>query len=249
MIRDSDQSSTVGIGEMLISSRSLGEYMAMFNLTENDLSRKILDCPGGAAGFTSALNRLGGDVTACDMAYFDREAEQLAGIVAAETSRGNQYIRAHSEHYDWTFFADPEEHLRVRLGATKDFAADIKRNPHSYVAGRLPALPFPDASFDLVLSSHLLFSYSDRLDSAFHLDAITELMRVSRDEVRIFPLVDSGSAALYPHLDTLLTDLRDRGIAGEVVEVEYRFQRGAHHMLVCHHVARGAARTVVGGSA
>ncbi|MFD4291923.1 methyltransferase domain-containing protein [Rhodococcus sp. NPDC058532] len=238
MTRDGDQSPTVGIGEMLISSRSLDEYKAMFNLTERDLSRKILDCPGGAAGLTSAVNRLGGDVTACDMAYFDRKAEQLAGIVAAETCRGNRYIRANLEHYDWTFFADPDEHLRLRQHAVEEFAADITRNPHRYVAGRLPALPFPDASFDLVVSSHLLFSYSDRLDLTFHLEALTELMRVSRSEVRIFPLVASGSAALYPHLDTLLTDLRGRGVEGEVVEVEYRFQRGAHHMLVCRHITQ-----------
>lgn len=249
MTRDGDQSPTVGIGEMLISSRSLDEYKAMFNLTDHDLSRNILDCPGGAAGFTSAVNRLGGDVTACDMAYFDRTAEQLAGIVAAETSRGNSYIRAHLDHYDWTFFADPDEHLRLRQHAVEEFAADITRNPHRYVAGRLPALPFPDASFDLVLSSHLLFSYSDRLDPTFHLEAITELMRVSRSELRIFPLVDSGSSIRYPHLDVLLTDLRDRGIAGEVVEVEYRFQRGAHHMLVCHRITQQAARTAVGGIA
>lgn len=241
MTRDSDQSPTVGIGEMLISSRSLAEYKAMFNLTENDLSRKILDCPGGAAGFTSAVNGLGGDVTACDMAYFDSDAGQLAGIVAAETDRGNRYIRAHAEHYDWTFFADPDEHLRLRQHAAADFAADISRNSHRYVAGRLPALPFPDASFDLVLSSHLMFSYSDRLDQTFHLDAITELMRVTRSELRIFPLVDSASGARYPHLDTLLTELRNRGIAGDVVEVGYRFQQGAHHMLICRHIAREAS--------
>ncbi|NLU81506.1 methyltransferase domain-containing protein [Rhodococcus sp. HNM0569] len=241
MTRDRDKPPVVGIGEMLISSRSLAEYKAMFNLTESDLSRRILDCPGGAAGFTSAVNGLGGDVTACDMAYFDGDAEQFAGIVAAETDRGNRYIRAHAEHYDWTFFADPDEHLRLRQHAAADFAADLSRNPHRYVPGRLPTLPFPDASFDLVLSSHLLFSYSDRLDPIFHLDAITELMRVCHGELRIFPLVDSASAALYPHLDTVLTELRNRGVAGEVVEVGYRFQRGAYDMLVCRHIAREAS--------
>lgn len=226
MTRDSDQPSAAGIGETLVSSRSLDEYKAMFALTEKDLSRRILDCPGGAAGFTSAVNRCGGDVTACDIVYVDRELDQLAGRVAAETTRGNRYIRAHPERYEWVFFADPDEHLRVRQRAAEEFVADVTRNPHRYVAGRIPALPFPDASFDLVLSSHLLFSYSDRLDPTFHLDAIIELMRVSRSELRIFPVVGTGSAELYPHLDTLLAKLRDHGIAGEVVEVGYRFQRG-----------------------
>ncbi|AUM20126.1 MULTISPECIES: methyltransferase domain-containing protein [Rhodococcus] len=237
MTHNGDTAHATGIGEMLISSRSLDEYRSMFHLTDEDLSRKILDCPGGAAGFTSAVNRLGGDVTACDRAYFDRDTEQLAVVAAAETERGNRYIRAHTEHFDWAFFADPDQHARVRRHAVQEFAADIRLNPRHYVAGRLPSLPFPDAAFDLVLSSHLLFSYSDRLDHTFHLDAIRELMRVARGDLRVFPLVASGSSVRYPRLDDLLTDLRNHDIAGEVVEVGYRFQRGAHHMLVCRHIA------------
>lgn len=236
MTHDSGPVPTTGIGEMLISSRSLDEYRSMFTLTDEDLSQKILDCPGGAAGFTSAVNHLGGDVTACDIAYFNRETEQLAGRAAAETDRGNRYIRARTDHYDWAFFADPDEHGRVRRQAVQEFAADIRRHPRRYVAGRLPSLPFPDAAFDLVLSSHLLFSYCDRLDHAFHLDAIRELMRLARGELRVFPLVASGSSVRYPRLDELLTVLRDHDIAGDVVEVDYRFQRGAHHMLVCRQI-------------
>ncbi|WP_420749961.1 methyltransferase domain-containing protein [Rhodococcus sp. O3] len=228
---------TRGIGEMLISSRSLHEYRAMFGLTDEDLSRRILDCPGGAAGFTGEVNDRGGDVTACDLAYFGHEAEELAAITAAETDRGNRYVRAHADEYDWTFFTDPDEHRRVRRHAVRKFAADIRRHPQRYVAGRLPSLPFADGSFDLVLSSHLLFSYSDRLDHTFHVDAIAELVRVARGEVRIFPLVTSGSSVLYPRLGELLTDLRGRDIAGDVAEVDYRFQKGAHHMLVCRPLA------------
>lgn len=237
MTHDGRPASTAGIGEMLISSRSLHEYRSMFTLTDQDLNRKILDCPAGAAGFTSAANRLGGDVTACDIAYFDRTPEQLAVVAAAETDRGNRYIRAHTGQYDWTFFADPDEHQYVRQNAVREFAADARRHPHRYVAGRLPSLPFPDAGFDLVLSSHLLFSYSDRFDHTFHLAAIRELMRLARNELRIFPLLGSGSGFRYPSLDTLLTDLRDHDIAGEVVNVDYRFQKGAHHMLVCRHIS------------
>ncbi|MBH0123194.1 methyltransferase domain-containing protein [Rhodococcus sp. CX] len=222
-----------GIGEMLISSRSLDEYRAMFGLTADDLFRRILDCPGGAAGFTGEVNDRGGDVTACDTAYFGNGAEELAAVAAAETDRGDRYVRAHADEYDWTFFADPDEHRRVRQHAVRKFAADMSRHPQHYVAGRLPSLPFADDSFDLVLSSHLLFSYSDRLDHAFHVDAIVELVRVASGEVRIFPLVASGSSVLYPRLDELLAELRGRNIAGEVVEVDYRFQKGADRMLVC----------------
>lgn len=99
--------------------------------------------------------------------------------------------------------------------------------------GRLPDLPFADAAFDLVVSSHLLFSYADRLGFSFHREAILELVRVTRDELRTFPLVAMGSALLYPHLDQLLAQLHSHDIAGHVVDVDYEFQAGGNQMLVC----------------
>ncbi|NLE81745.1 MAG: class I SAM-dependent methyltransferase [Rhodococcus sp.] len=224
-----------GIGEVVITARSFEEYKAMFALSPDDLTKRILDCPGGAAGFTSEGNSRGGDVIACDVAYSLHTANELAATAEAETDRGNEYVRAHSHDYVWEFFADPDEHQHVRHRAVQGFAADIRRNPNHYVAGRLPSLPFPDSSFDLVLSSHLLFSYADRLDHAFHLDAISELMRVTRDEARIFPLVPVGSSEPYPQLDGLLEELDSRGITARIVSVDYEFQRGATHMLVCRH--------------
>ncbi len=50
MTHDSDDVLRAGIGEMLISSRSLDEYRSMFNLTDEDLSRRILDCPRRRSG-------------------------------------------------------------------------------------------------------------------------------------------------------------------------------------------------------
>ncbi|NLE82028.1 MAG: methyltransferase domain-containing protein [Rhodococcus sp.] len=241
MTFDDESVRATGIGELLISSRSFDEYRAMFNLTDGDLAVQILDCPGGAAGFASEVNSRGGDVTACDVAYFGRSADDLAAIAETETDRGNRYVRTHAEQYEWRFFTGPDEHQRVRAQAAQQFAAHLRQHPHRYVAGRLPSLPFPDTSFDLVLSSHLLFSYSDRLDYSFHVSAIGELMRVARGEVRIFPLVAVGSDERYPRLDQLLVDLHTRNIVGRIVKVDYEFQRGGDHMLVCSH-AQSAAR-------
>jgi hypothetical protein len=46
------------IGDLLISSRALDEYRAMFNLSTDDLRRTILDCPGGASSATAEINDL-----------------------------------------------------------------------------------------------------------------------------------------------------------------------------------------------
>jgi hypothetical protein len=45
---DSDTAFPADIGEILISSRSLEEYRSMFDLSDDDLSRRILDCPAGS---------------------------------------------------------------------------------------------------------------------------------------------------------------------------------------------------------
>ncbi|WP_028477989.1 methyltransferase domain-containing protein [Nocardia sp. CNY236] len=219
--------------QVIISSRSLDEYRAQFSLTDDDLRRKILDCPGGAAELTAVVSNRGGDATACDVAYFGDGLQRLAENVATQSDVGTDYIRSHQDLYEWTLFADPDSVQRVRHQAGAQFAAHSREHPERYIAGKLPDLPFADNSFDLVLSSTLLFCYAHDFDYDFHVAAITELMRVTRDELRIYPLVPVGTTTLYPQMDRLLADLTTRDIAGQIVDVDFRFQRGAHHMLVC----------------
>lgn len=49
-----------GIGEVVITSRALDEYRAMFALSAIDLNAEILDCPGGAFSATAEINAAGG---------------------------------------------------------------------------------------------------------------------------------------------------------------------------------------------
>lgn len=204
----------------------------MFALSDADLHRRILDCPGGTAGFTAEVCAAGGDVTACDPVYARFAADELAEKSQRETDRGNEYCRTHPDEYVWTFFPNPDDHGASRGAAGRRFADDHRVHPGRYVPGALPHLPFADGEFDLVLSSHLLFSYADRLDPEFHHQSVRELMRVARDELRIFPLVAMG-AIDYPHLDTLRRRLANEGIDTDVRSVDYEFQRGGSRMLVC----------------
>ncbi|HSZ30562.1 MAG TPA: hypothetical protein VK784_12515 [Pseudonocardiaceae bacterium] len=59
-------------------------------------------------------------------------------------------------------------------------------------------------------------------------------MRVTRDELRIFPLMAMGAVG-YPYLDQLLAQLADHGITTQVADVDYEFQAGGNQMLVCTH--------------
>jgi ubiquinone/menaquinone biosynthesis C-methylase UbiE len=219
------------IGDLIVTSRPLAEYQAMFGLGDDDLRRSILDCAGGAASFTAEVRGLGGHATACDPSYSVTAAE-FANLTTRETRRGNDYVREHSDEYIWSYFADPEDHFTQRSESGRRFVADYTAHPEHYVHGRLPELPFSDNSFELVLCSHLLFSYADRLPFEFHLAAITELSRVAQREVRIFPLVAIGNHR-YERIGELRTELAATGIATEIRSVDYEFQRGANQMLVC----------------
>jgi hypothetical protein len=49
--------------------RSFSEYQCMFHLTQEDLSRSILGCADGPAGFNPEMARRGNRVVSCDPLY------------------------------------------------------------------------------------------------------------------------------------------------------------------------------------
>lgn len=85
------------------------------------------------------------------------------------------------------FYKSKLNHRAYRENALKTFINDYDKE--NYIFTELPKLPFENDSFDLIVSSHLLFTYDDRFDYKFHKDSILEMLRVAK-EVRIFPLVD-----------------------------------------------------------
>jgi len=224
------------IGEYLLSSRSLAEYRAMFSLSSEDLELRILDCPGGGSSFTASVNAKGGDVTAVDPVY-DRSPEQVAAMVSAEVARGSAWTVANLDRYRWDFYGDADGHRRVRTDSARIFGADIVADSAKYQPGALPELPFADKAFDLVLCSHLLFTYSDRLDRDFHRLAIVEMARVG-SQVRIYPLAHQSGSDERDLVAELVTMLPSHGLRASIVPVSYEFQRGAGEMLVVSRAVR-----------
>ena len=220
------------IGETLFSARSLAEYRAMFALTDDDLTGSILDCPGGAASFAATA---AGAVTAVDPLYA-LNPRLLADRARADTVRGHEFLRdpARAARFVWTFFADPAAHLAARSESAELFGRDLAARPERYIAAALPHLPFPDRSFDLALCSHFLFTYAERFDFEFHLAALLELARISRGEVRVFPVLRHVDGRPYEHLDKVRALLRTAGVHSEQRRVEYEFQLGGDKMLVLH---------------
>ena len=222
---------------MLVTSRSFEEYEAFFALTAPDLAGAVLDCSAGASGFAAAVNARGGRVTAVDPAY-DQGVERLSAAAGAAAAQGREILAQHEDHYVWSWYGTLERHDEIRRAALTEFLADLRAHPHTYVPGSLPQLPFADDTFDLALCSHLLFTWSDVFDEAWHEAALLDLLRVAR-EVRVFPLVVKGSGDPVPFLGALLDRLRGRGHDIEVAGVPYEFQRGADQMLIVRRASRG----------
>lgn len=116
--------------------------------------------------------------------------------------------------------------------AAELFLADLKVRPEGYVAGALPDLPLATGAVDLVLCSHLLFTWADQLGEDWHRRALAELVRVARREIRIFPVVVQGTGEPVAFLDDLRDELHVLGHRSHLRDVPYRFQRGGNQMLL-----------------
>jgi SAM-dependent methyltransferase len=214
---------------MLVTSRSAAEYRAMFDLDPEDLvAGSVLDCCAGGSSFAAETD---GRIVAIDPAYA-LGRHDLAVRVRAALHEGDRIIHQHADRFAWGWYGSPGRRAELRSAAAERFLADLQGRPERYVAGALPDLPLPSDSFDLVLCSHLLFTWSDQLDEDWHRRAIAELVRVARREVRIFPVVVQGTGEPVAFLDDLLAELRTTGHHSHLRDVAYRFQRGADQMLL-----------------
>ncbi|WP_252512189.1 class I SAM-dependent methyltransferase [Acinetobacter baumannii] len=224
-------SKELDINRVVFIGRTFDEYMKMFDLSIESLqNKKLLDCPAGACSFTAIASQHGIDSTSADIVYFfEHQDLKQKGLLDIEHTANE--IQKVKNNYIWKFFKDVESLKTTRLQALKDCSEHMKKTSEKYVAVELPSLPFADQAFDITLSAHFLFTYANRLNYKFHYDAIKELLRVTSQELRIFPLVDM-SGNYYEHLQQLKDDLLADGYICEELPVTYEFQKNANQIMV-----------------
>ena len=210
--------------------RSFDEYLGMFNLSEDDLARAIVDVGGGPASFNALMYQRSMPIVSVDPIYRYSEAELRQRIQETYDDVIAQ-ARQNQDKFVWTHISSVDELANIRMQAMEAFCRDFESGKQQgrYINASLPNLPFPDGPFDLVLSAHLLFFYSANRDLAFHLDAVRELLRIGT-EVRIFPIVDVNSNP-SPFLSPVIDELEKDGIACSVERVPYHFQKTGNEML------------------
>ncbi len=191
------------------------EACSFFNL---DLAqwrgKRVLDCPGGPGSLTPLARLQGVEMLAVDPLYAlsaDAMERRCRDDVRFTLERLHQ---SDSQRPDF----DLEAYRNSKLAALEMFLNDQRTHPSSYQAGALPELDLPDQSFDLVLSGHFLFSYAPRADGgihelssfdlSWHRRALRELLRVCREELRIYPAhTISRPARVHPYVEPLVADL------------------------------------------
>jgi SAM-dependent methyltransferase len=209
--------------------RTLAEYRSMFNLTDADLQRQILDIGAGPASFTAEMYNLGYQVTAIDPIYHFSSAEIqqrfndcVDGIIGQVANTSQDWV--------WKFHQSPADLRRCRELALQLFLADYDRGKAAgrYIAGEVPNA-IDHKSYDLILCSHFLLLYSAQLSWEFHCQAVTKLLEQT-NELRIFPLL-TLMFDRSPHLDPLREHVEKLGYYTEIVTVEYELQPGGNEML------------------
>lgn len=216
--------------EIALIGRTFDEYYRIFDLDNNLLNNEtILDAASGVSSFCAEANEKGYNVTASDRIYAAKPEDielkciqDLGSIIEQMPSISDMYI--------WDYFSDINALKVQREKAYRSFIEDFREHGTGrYVPAEFPFTGFCNDQFTLSLVSHFLFLYEDCLDYEFHKKTISELLRITSKEIRIFPVANmKGRRSSF--LEPLMSDLEELEI--KIQKVRYEFMRNVNEMLV-----------------
>ncbi len=227
-----NKKTALDIDRIAFIGRTYFEYCRMFGLDETVFQKgPVLDCAAGPSSFAAEACQYGYHVIACDLLY-ELPVEHLLAKGKKDIGHVFDQLEEVRHLYTWKYYKDRDEIISFRNASLDLFSRDFSNGLAAgrYVHAELPCLPFPDKAFSLVLASHFLFLYGDRLDLEFHRACLKELVRVSSGEVRIFPL-QGLDARPYPYMKELLSFLKSEDIYAEIADVPFEFQRGSNKVM------------------
>jgi hypothetical protein len=217
------------LDRVVLLGRTFEEYRRYFLLEQNHLiGKRVLDVAGSVSSFCAEAHNLGINVTSFDPIYSlspgkirERSEPDLEAVYRAIGSVPT---------YRWSYYKNPGYMRKLRERASMMFLSDYETHPERYVAGELPRLPFADCKFDLTLVSYFLFAYQDRLDYEFHRESILQIMRVTRDEARIYPTV-TFEAQPSEYVPMLQSDPALNGFQFTEIKTDFEFLLSSNSFL------------------
>jgi hypothetical protein len=210
------------LDKVVLLGRTLEEYRRYFALDVEGLRGKaILDVASGVSSFCAEARGLGLEVTAFDSIY-EFSGEDIRRRCEPDLDQVTRAIDG-LQTYRWDFYQSPARLRQFRETAYRTFLDDYRTGRGTrYLPGRLPKLPFANERFDLTLVSYLLFVYEDQIDYDFHKRSLLEIMRVTRGEARLYPLV-TFEARRCSYLDRLKEDPELSHLVFEEVRTDFEF--------------------------
>lgn len=215
---------------LLLWGHTLADYQQMFDLTDADLDKKIIDCGAGPASFNAEMHQLGKHVVSVDELY-NLPYDMLQQSINKQFKQMQAGIAEHVDKFNWDRYKNLAELTAARQRGLDAFFTDFElgRQKGRYYPEELNKLSFADASFDIALSAHYLFTIKAELGMDYHLSAIREMARVAK-EVRIFPLLD-GDGEITPLLGPILLALQEENYGVKIKEVPFTLHKNGNAML------------------
>jgi SAM-dependent methyltransferase len=221
------------LDKVVLLGRTLEEYRRYFALDVEGLRGKaVLDVAGGVGSFCAEARALGLDVTAFDPIY-GLPWEEIQRRCGPDLDHVIEAVRG-LKTYRWDFYQTPENLRRFRERAYRTFLEDYQTGKGRYVPGQLPKLPFGDGAFDLTLISYFLLVYEDHFDYEFHRRSVLELMRVTRGEARLYPIV-TFEAERCSYLPRFEKEATLRHLSFDLVRTDFEFLAGSNFYLRIRH--------------
>lgn len=216
--------------DIVLIGRTFEEYYNMFELKEISKDDNILDVASGVSSFCAEANLKGYHVTASDRIY-RFSSSSIEKKCARDLEIVLEKLSDVKDSYKWEYFKDINDLAKNRELAYRTFIVDFKEKRNSrYINTEFPETQFKDDQFTISLVSHFLFLYDEHLDYNFHKKTISELIRITSDEIRLFPIVNLRYKR-SSFVNKLIEDPEFADYEMEIKRVNYEFLKNGNEML------------------
>lgn len=217
--------------EIVLIGRTFEEYCKMFALEELNLSEeRILDVASGVSSFGATARKYGYYAVSSDRIY-QFSSDEIESKCSKDLVEVMKNLKGIKELYKWDFFSSIDHLKKHRKKAYKTFIEDFSQTKDvNYKFVEYPSSNFRDKEFSIALVSHFLFMYDEHLDYDFHKKTLKELIRITKKEIRIFPLLNlKGEKSEF--VQKIIEDEEFKEFKFEKQEVDYEFVKGGNQFL------------------